>query len=132
MADHSMAAANADQLVNEAFAKIHDSIGRACAIAEANVKSPYVDWKSGARLYLDFCTFAMRRAQPQALSNPHRCAGEIRRSRIFLKKIIAGIPPGRKFPQPIIDAAHGVNADIDSALLDLQTARALNRQGQDV
>jgi hypothetical protein len=131
MADNTIAVATAaEELVNAAFTRIHGAIDRACAIAEANVDNPVLDWKIGARLHLDFCTFAMRRAQPEALSNPNKCAGEIRRSRVCLKKIKAGIPPGVKFPQAIIDATHDVSDEIDAAMVELKAARELNRQTQ--
>ena len=129
--NNSIASAPAEELINAAFARIHCAIDLACAIAEVNVDNPYADWQHGARSYLDYCTFAMRRAQPEALSNPQRCAGEIRRSRVYLKKIVAGMPSGRKFPQAIIDAARHVNSEIDVALAELRTARRLNRQNQD-
>ena len=118
----------AEKMVNAAFTRVQDAIDSACAVAEANVASPYQDWQSGARLYLDFCTFAMRRAQPNALSDPHRCAGEIRRSRVCLKKITRGIPPGKKFPQPIVDSVAAINVEIDTALVELKTARALDKE----
>ena len=128
MTETTTALTSAEEMVNVTFGRIHDAINQACTVAEANVASPYQDWQSGARLYLDFCTFAMQRAQPIALSNPNRCAGEIRRSRICLKKITRGIPPGKKFPQPIIDSVAMVNAEIDAGLVELKAARALNRE----
>ena len=126
MLDSSSTATQEAGGVDEVFSKIHDAINQACNIAEVTVDNPYRDWTSGARLYLDFCAIAMRRAQPKALSDPHGCAGEIRRARICLKKIEQGIGK-KKFPQAVLDAANRVNAELDVALVELRAARKLVR-----